>query len=91
MVVTPSIHDPRNVEFVLPYSGSIYKYDECLCERSSYLPQDYLFSVKIYNDQYLHVGSRCHTGHCECVYYLDFIQTQLKPCRIAAIIASMSS
>lgn len=90
VVVTPEIIDPGNVEFVLPYKGALYRYDEDLCSRSSYIPHDYLFSVRVYDDQYLHVGSRCHTGNCECVYYLDFVQTQLKPCRIAAIIASMT-
>lgn len=91
MVVTPENPDPENVEFVLPYSGSVYKFDKCLCTGSSYIPRDYLFSVRIYYGQYLHVGTRCHMGDCECIYYLDFVQTQLRPCRIAAIIASMGN
>lgn len=91
MVVTPVIHEPANVEFVLPYSGARYKFDEYLCKRSNYIPNDYLFSVKIYNEQYMHVGSHCRKGDCECLYFLDSVQTQLKPCRVAAIIAKMPS
>lgn len=90
VVVTPEIIVPETVQFVLPYKGTRYIYDECLCSRSIYIPQDYRFSVRVYDNQYLHIGSRCHTGECDCVYYLDFVQTQLKPCRIAALIASMN-
>lgn len=75
------------VKFVLPYKGSCFVYDESLCNRSCFLPEGYVFSVKVYENQFLNVKRCCQTGTCTCVYYLDGIPSPLKPCRIAALMA----
>lgn len=87
VIVTDNNGSSKNVEFVLPTRGADFKYDQSLESRSAFLQKDYVFSVKIYNGQFLHVTSRCQTGNCNCVYYLDYIENQLKPCRVAAMMA----
>lgn len=85
VIVTDKNDTPENVELVLPYSGTSFKCDKLLSQRSAILQSDYVFSVKVYSNQFLHVTSRCQTGDCNCIYYLDYIQSHLKPCRVAAM------
>lgn len=89
VVNTPTSDDCTQVEFVLPYKGSCYNFDQQLSERSAILPTGYLFSVRVYSGQYLHIGTRCHAGICDCIYYLDYIPSMLKPCRLAAIMSHL--
>lgn len=85
VISTPTQDSLNPVSLVLPYRGSYLPYDDSLCNRSGFLPEGYLFSVKVYDDQFLHVKHCCHTGSCSCVYYLDGVPSPLKPCRIAAL------
>lgn len=88
VVITPTNTDTAVVEFVSPFAGSRFPVDSVLSNRSRYLPLGYKYSVKVYDDQYLHITNRCHAGTCNCIYYLDYIPSLLKPCRIAAMLAS---
>lgn len=85
VIQTPRIDITGYVEIVLPYWGTNFVYDESLAHRSIYLPSDLKFAVKIYDDQYLYVKSCCNTNSCSCIYYLDGIPSQIKPCRVAAM------
>lgn len=85
VIITDKNDTSSNVEIVLPYSGTNFKCDELLSQRSARLQSDYVFSVKVYSNQFLHVTTCCHTGRCNCIYYLNYIQSQLKPCRLAAM------
>lgn len=60
-------------------------FDEKLCDRSKYLPMDYIFSVRVYEDQFLHIRNACLNGVCTCLYYLDGIPTVLRPCQFAVL------
>lgn len=84
VVTTPKNIETTEVEFVSPYADSRFPFDVNLSKRSNYFPPGYMYSVKVYEEQYLHVTDRCHAGTCSCVYYLDYIPTLLKPCRFAA-------
>lgn len=86
VISTPEASDIKQVFPVVPYTNAKFMFDAELCARSRYLPKSYLFSVKVYEDQFLHVKSDCVDGSCNCVYYLDGIQAKLKPCRVAASI-----
>lgn len=86
VVTTPANADSAMVEFVSPFTCSRFPFDNVLSDRSKYLPVGYKYSVRVYDDQYLHITNRCHAGNCSCIYYLDFIPTMLKPCRFAALL-----
>lgn len=73
------------VEFVSLEPNSI-RFDEKLYERRSYVPDDCVVVVKIYEDQFLYIRNNCVKGCCGCIYVLDGVPTQLRPCRIASII-----
>lgn len=87
VVITPDHHDQTQVKFVSPYKYSCYTFDQVLSDRSAFLPVGYVFSVRVYEGQYLHVTDRCQAGSCSCIYYLDYIPSLLKPCRFAALLA----
>lgn len=89
VISTPLGVDSDIVEFVLPYPTPGYRFDEDLSNRSGYFPQEYLFSVKIYTDQYLHVKGSCRNGSCSCLYLLDGVPSPLKPCRFACLMWDM--
>lgn len=42
--------------------------------------------LKIYENQFLYVRKTCWEGTCSCIYILDGIPAQLKPCRVASLI-----
>lgn len=83
VISTPSVKNTGPVTPVLPYKGGKFDYDEDLCNRTQFLPKDYVFSVRVYAKQYLHVRRACLQGSCNCVYFLDYIPTVLKPCQFA--------
>lgn len=86
VITTPERLPGQFNGFASPFRDEASLFDPVLEERLWYLPHDYVISVKVYENQYLHVTSRCHTGHCNCMFFLDGIPTKLKPCRFAAII-----
>lgn len=86
VISTPSGAVNEPVHFVLPYTGCGLEFDQDLCHRSRYLPQGYLFSIRVYPDQFLHVKDSCKDGSCSCLYLLDGIPSPLKPCRFASVI-----
>lgn len=84
VISTPTGDSEGSVKFVLPYSGSWCDIDQDLCNRSAFLPDGYVCSVRVYKDQFLNIKTCCQTGSCKCLYLLDGIPSPLKPCRFAS-------
>lgn len=61
-----------------------YEINDSLVERGDYLPHNHVFSVKVYQGQYLYIADLCVQGSCQCIYFLDGIPHIVKPCRFAA-------
>lgn len=86
VIKTPTSNENDNVMFVSPYKGTLIPFDSKLCNRTAYLPQEYWFSVRVYDSQYLHITHKCLKGGCSCYYFLDGIPLMLHPCRLAALL-----
>lgn len=85
VISTPKAGSCCDVKPVCPNVGSCWEFDPVLETRTLYLPRNYIFSVRVYENQYLHVKQECLDGTCSCIYYLDGIQSHINPCRLAAV------
>lgn len=85
VIRTPGVPVKTVVCMVSPYQGGVFEFDTNLCNRTQYLPSDYMFSVRVYEDQFLHVRWPCVQGICDCLHILDGVPAMLHPCRVAAI------
>lgn len=84
VVKTPPVYGESLVVPVTDVEGSEFEFDIGLVNRASYLSRNHMFSIKVYEDQYLHVHQGCVTGDCTCLYYLDGVLSKMRPCRVAA-------
>lgn len=60
VISTPKNCSGCQVYPVLPSTGGVFTYDKELHDRSNYLPLGYVFSVRLYNGQFLHIREACY-------------------------------
>lgn len=84
VITTPEEGFDEFVSAVSVNQNGKFPYDARLSHRVKYLPVNHIFSVKIYDDQYLHIHQGCVDGTCSCLHFLDGVPNKMKPCRVAA-------